>query len=256
MRNDFEERRQARIDSYERRAENARQESKQARQRSDDAVRGIPPGQPILVGHHSERRHRNALEKSHNAMRRSIELSQKAGYYNDRATAAAKNKAIFSDDPDASEKLAAKIDRLEARQELMKKANAAVRKNDNEKLKELGFSDASISQLYTPDFCGRTGFASYLLTNNNANIRRLKDRLKRQQKLDSMQTTESTIGEVRIVQNAEANRTQILFPGKPSDRLRAEMKRSGFRWAPSEGAWQKHLSDYAKRQAEEFAAKY
>lgn len=35
--------------------------------RSDRAVEGIPAGQPILIGHHSERRHRNALERSQNA---------------------------------------------------------------------------------------------------------------------------------------------------------------------------------------------
>lgn len=47
----------------------------------------IPPGQPILVGHHSERGHRRLLEKSDNAMRKSVELDEKAKYYNDRAEA-------------------------------------------------------------------------------------------------------------------------------------------------------------------------
>lgn len=33
-------------------------------QRSHDVIASIPPGQPILVGHHSERRHRRALDRS------------------------------------------------------------------------------------------------------------------------------------------------------------------------------------------------
>lgn len=35
-------------------------------------------GQPILVGHHSERAHRNAIDKSWNALGKSVEYSNKA----------------------------------------------------------------------------------------------------------------------------------------------------------------------------------
>jgi len=45
----------------------------------------IPFGQPILVGHHSERAHRNAIEKSWNAMGKSVELSEKAGDHASKA---------------------------------------------------------------------------------------------------------------------------------------------------------------------------
>ncbi|WP_299212303.1 DUF3560 domain-containing protein [uncultured Tateyamaria sp.] len=39
---------------------------------------GIPFGQPILVGHHSEGRHRRALERAHAAMDRGVEASKRA----------------------------------------------------------------------------------------------------------------------------------------------------------------------------------
>ncbi len=42
-------------------------------------------GQPILVGHHSERGHRSLLQKSDNAMRKSVELDDKADYYANKA---------------------------------------------------------------------------------------------------------------------------------------------------------------------------
>ena len=48
-------------------------------------VTGIPFGQPILVGHHSERAHRKVLERADNAMRKGIEESKKADNYRARA---------------------------------------------------------------------------------------------------------------------------------------------------------------------------
>lgn len=35
-------------------------------------------GEPIKIGHHSERRHRNAIDKAHNSMRRSIDARHDA----------------------------------------------------------------------------------------------------------------------------------------------------------------------------------
>lgn len=48
----------------------------------------IPMGQPILVGHHSERHHRRDIERMDNGMRKSVGLSKKAEYYSDRAQSA------------------------------------------------------------------------------------------------------------------------------------------------------------------------
>lgn len=70
------------------RAENAQERSRAEYQKSNDAVSGIPFGQPILVGHHSERGHRNALKKSDRAMTRSIEERDKAEHYEQRAQSA------------------------------------------------------------------------------------------------------------------------------------------------------------------------
>ncbi|CCH02051.1 hypothetical protein FAES_4051 [Fibrella aestuarina BUZ 2] len=59
--------------------------SDDAYKRSHSLVEGIPLGQPILVGHHSEKRHRRTLEDSWNAMGRSVELSKKASSHEDKA---------------------------------------------------------------------------------------------------------------------------------------------------------------------------
>jgi hypothetical protein len=62
----------------------------------------------------------------------------KAEYFRRRADAVESNRAIFSDDPDASEKLIDKIERLKKRQGVMKRANQLIRKADREGLSDLG----------------------------------------------------------------------------------------------------------------------
>jgi len=49
-----------------------------------------------------------------------------------------------------------------------------------------------------------------------------------------------------VVENAGAMRLQLVFDGKPSDGCCAALKSAGFRWAPSQGAWQRQLTDNAR----------
>jgi hypothetical protein len=54
------------------------------------AVDALPPGgEPIKIGHHSERRHRNAITRAHAATRRAIDATDVAQNANARAEAAA-----------------------------------------------------------------------------------------------------------------------------------------------------------------------
>jgi hypothetical protein len=55
---------------------------------------------------------------------------------------------------------------------------------------------------------------------------------------------------VRLVENAEAARIQLIFPGKPDEATRSLLKSNGFRWAPSESAWQRHLNNAGRWAAE------
>lgn len=206
----------------------------------------IPLGQPILVGHHSERRHRKDLKRIDQHFAKAREHHDTAEYYRRRAAAVESNRAIFSDDPDATEKLIDKIERLKQRQGAMKRANQLIRKADREGLADLGFSEETIAKLFTEDFAGRVGFPNYALTNNSANIRRLEKRLAVLQKAQTDDTTEEEFpGGVRLVDNVEDNRLQIFFPEIPSDVIRRELKSNGFRWSPTAGAWQRHRSNRA-----------
>lgn len=59
-------------------AQKAEERSSRYFEKSEAAVSGIVPGQPILVGHHSEKRHRAAIDKSWAAMGRGVEECEKA----------------------------------------------------------------------------------------------------------------------------------------------------------------------------------
>lgn len=160
---------------------------------------------------------------------------------------------ISSDDPQAVEKLEAKLATLEKHQEMMKAANAAIRMKDpakgDAKLAELGYTPEDIAKLRAPDFCGRIGYPAYELQNNNANIRRIRGRIAELKKRTENTPEGWEFDGGRVVVNTAENRLQIIFDGKPDADIRTELKGEGFRWAPSQGAWQRQLTDNAMRAA-------
>lgn len=161
---------------------------------------------------------------------------------------------ISSDDPLALEKLRAKLDELVKHQELMKVANAAIRMKDttkgNAKLAELGYTPEEIKQLREPDFCGRIGYPAFELSNNNANIHRIQGRIAELEKRAAAPVPEGwTFDGGRVAINTEINRLQIIFDGKPDADTRAELKGEGFRWAPSQNAWQRQYTANAVQAA-------
>lgn len=256
----YEEKQEARRERLEAAAERRKREAKAKWDSGMERLRAIPFGQPILVGHHSEKRDRNYRRKACASVEKAIELNKEAGELAARA-AAVGSGGISSDDPDAPDKLRERIAKLKETQEKMKAANAAIRKSSGWPVEgqigaivtATGLSEAAAAKLLQPDYAGRIGFPSYALTNNSANIRRLEARLRRVERLatarEAAPMVEEVIGEVRLVENREINRVQIFFPGKPSAEVRASLKLAGFRWAPSEGAWQRQWSEVAKHRA-------
>jgi hypothetical protein len=83
-----------------------------------------------------------------------------------------------------AEEMAGKIAEAEAAQEYMKRANAIIRKHRTNPeaaiptlISELQMSEEGARKITTPNRMNDVGYPRYLLTNNNANIRRMKDRL-------------------------------------------------------------------------------
>jgi hypothetical protein len=83
-----QQRAEERAERMEQRAEAAQAEANARRAASDAITDLIPFGQPILVGHHSEKRHRRDLERSDNHVRAACEALDKRDHYRRRAEAA------------------------------------------------------------------------------------------------------------------------------------------------------------------------
>ena len=178
--NSYEEKKQRRIDYYNEKAEKFEQQSSQLAHESSKMVEAIPMGQPLLVDHHSYKSDKNYRDRAWGKMEKSVEAGQKADYYRSKAEAAEKNTAISSDDPEAVTKLKEKLQQRQDLQSHMKKVNAYYRKNGTMKGFE-GISDekaAQIDESVKNDYSWITApYAPYELSNNNAEINRLKKRI-------------------------------------------------------------------------------
>lgn len=251
--NAYEQRQAARRQRMQDRADRKRSQAQNlyssAKQRADM----IPFGQPILVGHHSERADRQNRERITNTFRKSFEMSKQADELERRANAA--SNAISSDDPDAVTKLKKKLGELKAAQDLMKKANRLLRKGDVQGLVDL-VGQAHADELQKPDFMGRVGFADFQLKNNNANIRRISQRIEDLETRRQAVAAEPVIGDGwEINEDVEDNRVLITFEGKPAAEVRKVLKGHGFKWSPSRGAWVRMLNNagrYAATRVEDY----
>jgi hypothetical protein len=210
----------------------------------------IPMGQPILVGHHSERADRAFRGRINAKQEKAFDLSSKAAYYRDKAESVGTG-GISGLDPDAVAKLEKELEKRIKAQEKMKAANRAVKMKDiekgNAKLREMGYTDSNISELRKPDFCGRIGYPDYMLQNNNASIRRIKERIA---ELKAQSENEMPEKKTELYRFFQADgRYQFVFDGKPADEVRAVLKGNGFKWSPSRGAWVRQVTANARYSA-------
>lgn len=237
-------------------AERAAAESNAAHKRSRDLLAGIPVGQPILVGHHSEKRHRRALDKSWDALGKAVAADKQARKLAAKA-ASVGTGGISSDDPDAIEKLREKLTGMEADRELMKLVNALIRKKDRAGVVEaLGerypkksaetLESLASNLMSPPEHCAwmGAGFPAYALSNLGANIRRVKERIAALEAAAGRKAVEIDMGAgVVYREDPDENRVMLECDGKPSDEERVLLKSQGFKWNRTLGAWTRMLTE-------------
>lgn len=204
-RSDYEERRKRRIERYKELSLKAQERSSQYSNSNANRILQIVPGQPILVGHHSEKRHRKLIKKAQDDIRKSIEEDNKSNFYKERAENAENSKVIYSDDPQAIIKLKEKLERLEN-----EKASIKAREH-----------------------------STWELTNIGATIRETKKRIERLEKLENIEFQEINFENGKVIHNKEINRIQFLFDNIPDEDTRKILKSHGFRWSRYEKAWQR-----------------
>lgn len=200
-------------------------------------------------------------EKQIVAWDKNMENFRKADHYLDMLKRA-HTLAVKSDDPEVLDFLRAKLAGLEEAHALMVSANAYYRKNKTLEGFE-GIPADTMAWITRPGVYlpgGRNGdgsplafygkpFPTYELTNSNANIKRVKQRIETLEAVKASKSIEEEHDGYTYRENAEAMRVQLRFDGKPDDETRALLKRNGFRWAPSQGVWQRQLNDNGKYAA-------
>ncbi len=228
-----------RRERLERRAERRRQWAGRASHKSaagfESARRiadAIPFGQPILVGHHSERHARRDQERIENGMRKGCEMATKAKDHLSKADGieAALERAVFDDDPDAIERLEERIAKLTAKRDLMKAANAWWKKHAT----MAGFEGVTPERAARMDDDIRASWDKrpwppYSLTNIGARIRTDQKRIEqvraRQARLEKAE--EAGV----LVEDAGEGYVRVTFPEFPGREIIQGLKAAGFWWS-------------------------
>lgn len=207
-----------------------------AYEKSRAAVAGIPFGQPILVGHHSEGRHRRDVERSHAAMGQCVEHSKMSEHHESKARGIerALETSIFDDDPDAIEKLEEKIRGLEAVAEKSKAINKAWRKGGRDVVAAAhGEEIAAAAVKVCAQFSWLARKGPMDLTHDRAEIRRCQKRIETiRQKQARAQRAEQAGG---VMLDRVGAHLQVTFAEKPEYSVIVALKGAGFHW--SSGSW-------------------
>jgi len=160
---------------------------------------------------------------------------------------------ISADDPNAVEKLQEKLAKLEEKHDLGKKMNAYWRKHGT-MTGCPGVSEniaAKINQDMEHAYSWMQKNGPYTTINTNAEIKRLKKRIEELSSRDEVESMSLTFDGGQVVHNANINRLQIFFDEKPNEELRTKLKKNGFKWAPTQNAWQRQFASNAIRGLKE-----
>ena len=251
---DYQERQEAKRDRLKERAAKAEAISNERSNTASTLGKMLPFGQPILVGHHSEAKHRKHAESINTNMRKSVEAQDKAEYLSRRADSVG-SAGIASDDPEAVEKLKKKLEGLIKSHELMKAVNKIVRSShmtEEDKIEYLvnthGQTEERAKKLLLPcEFFGKFGFDTYALQNSNADIRTTRKRLEHLEALHNeapLQGNGEAMGTAWVLYEEEG-RIKFSFDGIPAEEVRKKLKSNGFKWSRYSKAWVRKLTPNA-----------
>jgi hypothetical protein len=249
------ERIEARLERRRTWAESRDSKSAAAFDTAHKIVESIPLGQPILVGHHSEKRHRRAIDRMAANMTKGVESAKMADLHRSKAgnIEAALESSIYSDDPDAIEALTAKAAGLRAEAERCKAINKEIKKGEGwtdrlaakgitltEAEKKTLISVATHQSYYCDKKTGFPVFPGYHLTSLNANARRAEERIKmiearNAQAAKAEVTPDGILVEPCGPQDVVNAYTRVTFAEKPDRKILEALKAAGYFW--SRGSW-------------------
>jgi hypothetical protein len=230
--NPYEERQQAKKERLLKAAANRRAKDDVAQAAAHRHIELVPFGQPILVGHHSEKRHRAEIARFNANMDKAVNLHKEASELERRA-AHIGDAGISSDDPEAVAKLETKL--------LQKQESHALMVERNKEARAMGQPRP---------------FMAYQLSNSNNNIRSIKERIQQLQRTVTRAKAEPVEGDGWTMnEDTEENRIILKFTEKPNEERRALLRSYAFLWSPSRGAWVRKITPNARYAARHLLAK-
>ena len=150
------------------------------------------------------------------------------------------------------ERLQDKVESLQRLQDMMKDANKVCRSKklaEVEKVDELvalGFKEEQAVTLLNPVHSWQSvGFERYMLTNNLARIKDAQARIARLTRIAESSDRELEVNGVTVLVVNSEERLRLCYDGKPSSDTIALLKSNGFKWSPSNMAWQRQLTSNA-----------
>lgn len=239
------------------RAQEARDQSAALYQQEREMGQYVPLGQPILVGHHSEGRHRRHLERMNSLTRKGIAADRLAELLEEKAATVGKGGIAF-DDPDAVAKLEAQLASREADQVAMKEFNKRARKlvsEDERKALASSILTENQQELLRCSHYRYDGFPKYMLTNNSSTIRRIRSRIEELRNATLMEDIELARPDFGYKEDSDEERVIFSFNGKPDEQVRHLLRSKGWKWAPSRGEWVRLLTANARRDGRAICAK-
>lgn len=206
---------------------------------------GIPFGQPVLVGHHSERHHRRALERADGHIQKAIESTDMAQHHISKAGGIAHQleSSIFSDDANAVEALTEKRTALEQRRDWMKSANAYYKKaktldgwDGPDAIRDEGARNmAAWRGVYGQPF------PPYALTNIGATIRAAAKRAavipKQNAIREERQAKAEAAGGVGVDYSTDGAYCSVFFSERPSRAILNDLRAAFFSWSGAYASW-------------------
>jgi hypothetical protein len=218
----------------------------------------IPLGQPILVGHHSERRDRRYREGIQRDYMKAAELQREAQAAAQRASSVGMG-GISSDDPEAVRKLGEQLEAERAERADYKRARALFKKGGwdavlaaepslMEKTRRYG---EMVQRVHGP----LEPFPAYHLALLGANVRRIEKRIGHLRTLAAAlscpdEVTTAGAWTFTLSEDAPANRIVILTDGPRLPKAVFLIPRGyGFLWSRTENRWQRKRGAWAMGQA-------
>lgn len=165
-------------------------------------------------------------------------------------------ETISFDDPNAADKLRARIEGIKEWREEGKRQNAYYKKHhtmrgypgiDDDRAADI---DADIEKSWYKQPC-----APFTLQNTLANVKRLEERLQeleRRAAAPAKDHAPQSFDGFRVVQDLKENRLRFFFDEKPDEETREILKKNGLHWSRTAQAWQRQLTPNALRDARRY----